>query len=239
MLRTLLTAGLAVTAAVVPASGAFADTGGVSLPDFPDTCTAESIASADVACDTGLVEVTLASDGSASWMRETGYPRQAFEDYLTEYAQWTDGLDSYLETELASIELDGAAVDTIVTDDAVRVRITTELSAGEQALLMGIALAEDGDLYTAIDPEQAYEVDVFTITAPGEILETNGSVSGMTAVWTADEIAALDEIALHAEASVPPAVPVWAWFGLGGLGVVLGVAIYFGFMRRGPEPDQD
>lgn len=229
MLRTVLTAALVTTAALVPASPAT----GAAVPDFPDTCDAESIASADVACDTGLVEVTLASDGSASWMRETGYPRQAFEDYLTEYAQWTEGLDAYLETELASVELDGAEVDTVVTDDAVRVRITTELAAGEQALLMGIALADDGDLYAAIDPEQAYGVDVFTITAPGEILETNGSVDGTTATWTAEEIDGLDEISLHAEASVQSDLPVWVWFGLGGVGVVLGIAIYLGLMRRG------
>lgn len=208
---------------------------GARTYEFPDTCDADAIANGDAECVDGTIDIDLHADGSATWTRETAYPRDAFEAYIATYEDWSGTLEEYLDDQLADASADGATVSSAVTDALLTVTFTSELT-DDDALLMGFALASDDELYAAIDISSVVGVSLVTLTAPGTVQETNGSLDGLTVTWGATALAELDELDVNALTSGGPAgsseFPAWLLPTGIGLVVLLGVAGFLGFARR-------
>lgn len=205
---------------------------------FPDTCDADAIANGDADCVDGEVIIDLHADGAATWTRDTVYPRDAFEAYTATYEDWTGTLEEYMDVQLADAAADGTTVSSTVTDDLLTVTFTSELT-GDDAFGMGFALASDGELYAAIDISSVSGASMVTLTAPGTVQETNGSLDGLTVTWDAAALAALDELGVNAltsgDGEASSMFPAWMLPTGIGLLVLLGVAGYLGFARR-PGP---
>ncbi len=222
------------TALVAVGPAAAADTSDREYT-FPDTCDADAILAASEDCVDGVVEIDMHDDGSVTWMRETVYPRDAFEAYVAEYEGWDGTLEEYLVDQLSDLSDDSTDVETSVTADVLTVRFTSELTPEDDAMLMGFALAEDGDLYAAVDITSVSGASLVTLTAPGTIEEANGTVDGLTVTWDADALATLDELDVHALTSTSSSVlPSWLIPSGIALLVLLGIAGFLGFARR-PE----
>ncbi|WNM24641.1 hypothetical protein [Demequina capsici] len=200
---------------------------------FPDTCDADSIYNGSSDCVNGWIDIQLHEDGSATWMRETAYPRAAFEDYIAQYESWTGTTQEYLDDQLADTNTDTVTATSELTDDLLLVRITSELASDNEAALVGFSVADDGALAAAIPIAQVTGVSLVTLTAPGPVQTSNGTIAGDTVTWNADSMADLTELDATASATAAPAgLPAWIVPSGAGLLVLAGVAGVLGFARR-------
>ncbi|WP_084125239.1 hypothetical protein [Demequina sp. NBRC 110054] len=200
---------------------------------FPDTCDASSIDASDSECVDGRTDIDLHADGTATWVSETAYPREAFDAYLAEYVAWDGTTQEYMDEQLADSEdSTGTAVAT-VTDDLVLVDITYELT-GDDAYQTGFALAADDELYVAIAVEDVAGSSTVTLTSPGTIQEANAYVDGTVVTWDAEILASVDELQVNALTTVESegTLPAWLLPTGGALVLVVAVAGYLGFVRK-------
>ncbi|MEX0913981.1 MAG: hypothetical protein WDZ57_03415 [Demequina sp.] len=231
---SVATIGLAVVISLVPSVAHAQDY------SFPDTCEAIDVPSSAAECTASRIEVSADVDGQVRWGRETAYPRDAFDGFMTQIDGFAGSTEEYLESARDEVETEsGVSFDYELTGATVVVTIARSMDIGsEDARMLGVT-AEDGVIVFVLATGPVTDANSVTVTTPGQMLESNGTLDGRSATWTAADLQSLSE--LRAQGEGDPQVDTTRWVVAGGVILILMIlmALYvLVWRRRGPDDGQ-
>ena len=194
---------------------------------FSDTCAGIDVAQMDPECTTSRIKVTVDDDGQVSWARESAYPRAAFEAFKSDIDGFDGTTEEYLDTAKDEVEIEPGASFTYELSDAILV-VTIGMSMDiDSAEARELGVTSDGETIMVEFPVGPItDADSVTVTTPGAILESNGTIDGTSVTWSAVE---LETVAvLNAQGEATPQVDTTRWVVATAVVVVLaGLAAFY------------
>ena len=224
---SLAAIGVAALAALTPATAYAQDY------SFPEDCAPIDVANASPECTASGIEVTVTAEDEVSWVREVAYPREAFDGFRSDIDGFAGTTEEYLESVREDVEVEpGVSFAYDLTDALVVVTIARAMGLGsEEANFLGVT-SEDQVISFALAVGPVTDANSVTVTTPGSILESNGTVDGRSAVWNAGDLESLSVLSAQGEAT--PQVDTTRWIVAGALLVALAAvaALYMLVWRK-------
>lgn len=227
---------LLFAAAVTTAAAVFVTAPSVHALDleFGATCTGQDIVDSTPGCGWSAIDVTVDGNGNVGFVQVTTYPRAAFDDLLVNFEMWEGTTEEYMEASFDGVSEPGVTYDWAVEPDHVAFTVDLALSrAGGDAAFLGFTV-EDDQIVAAIEPSIIAGVDRLTVTIPGRIAESSGSVAGNVATWDSQAVASAGMLTVRGPLTPDDAGLSWVVWLLpaGGAIMLAGAIVGLGARRR-------
>lgn len=207
---------------------------------FPDSCAGVDIAQFDPECTTNAITVTVDAEGTVEWARDSAYPRNAFDEFMTDIDGYVGTTEEYLDGAKEDVEQEtGASLAYEATDSTVIVTIAMTMGI-DSAEAGALGVTSDGDTITvSLNPGAVADANSVEVVVPGRMLESNGTIDGSSATWTGGAMEGT--AALSATGEAEPAVATTRWIVAGAVLAVIAVliALYLVVWRRRPDGTYD